>query len=97
MWDLIIGGALVVLALLVPLGVGLLRAAARPAPAPAPQRPVYRCSAGRGPTKCTAPATRIVLLIAGPTESAVMCDDDAFRAARIGHAVDLGPINRPTR
>lgn len=100
MADLIIAGTLIVLGAASLLLLGLAKASARRRPAatrPAPTRHVYRCAAGHGPTKCTAPATRIVLRISGPTESAVMCDEDTFRAARLGHVIDLGPIVRPGR
>lgn len=83
----LVGAGLVVLLLL-----GLARAAGkRPAPQP-PQRRVYRCAASTGRAACTAPATRIVIMVTGPTEARVMCDQDAQRECRIGRAVDMGPI-----
>lgn len=94
--DQTVGLALVVLAALALLLMGLAHAAAKRKPHDTPtvaERKVYRC-AQRG---CTARATRIVLMIFDITESRVVCDEDAARLKRLGHAVDLGPIERPGR
>lgn len=85
---------LVLACVLLPLLYGLLTAAGRQ-PRPKPPTTVYRCAGGVGRDRCTAPATRVVLMITTtPMESRVMCDQDAQRYVRIGRAIDLGTIRR---
>lgn len=94
--DQIVGAALVLLGLGVWLALALTRAAARRTPRDTPRvspRRFYHC-AQRG---CTARATHIVLMISGPTESRVVCWEDCQRLVRVGHVVNLGPIERPGR
>lgn len=61
-----------------------------------PPSRTYRCQYGHGADRCPGNATRIVMLIAGPTESRVVCDEDAQRMVIRRQAIDLGPINRRT-
>lgn len=92
MWLYLLAIGILALSLL----SGLLRAASKRQPHDTPrvvERKVYRC-AQRG---CPGRATRIVLMIMAATESRVVCDEDAARLVRLGHAVDLGPIERPRR
>jgi hypothetical protein len=92
MWLYLVAIGIVGLSLL----VGLLRAAGKRQPHDTPrivERPTYRC-AQRG---CPGRATRIVLMVTAATESRVVCDEDCARLVRLGHAVDLGPIERTGR
>ncbi len=94
--DQIIGAALVLLGVGTWLALALAHTAARRAPHDVPRvshRRFYQC-AQRG---CTARATHIVLMISGPTESRVVCWEDCQRLVRVGHVVNLGPIERPGR
>lgn len=70
--------------------VGMARAAGKRKPHDTPQlkRRFYYC-AQRG---CPARATRIVMMVTAPTEARVVCEQDGQRLVRLGHAVDLGPV-----
>jgi hypothetical protein len=94
--DVVAALTLIAAGVAVPIGTALwIRAGRGPQPPqpPAVIRPRYRCNASTGRAACTAPATRMVMIVTGPTEMRTMCEQDAMRECRIGRAVDLGPIS----